>query len=263
MTKVIWLSDLHFSAQGRIQGYDTAVRLRAAVDFINEHHGDAACCVISGDLVDRGTSDDYAALARQLSAIQLPVYPLAGNHDTRAFLRQSVELPKTAMPDFVQYSVDLGSTLVLCLDSQKEGSDAGYFCEARSQWLTKALKAAGARQVLVFVHHPPLVLGLPMQDQDRMKGGDAFLDLLAASGASVHLCIGHVHRPISGHCKGVPFTTMRSVLYQAPPPQPAWDWSTFAPAQEAPDLGVISVSKDAVAIQYQSFCDAALGAQPQ
>ncbi len=262
MTKIAWLSDLHFSAKGRVQGYDTEARVQAAVAYVNAHHSDAASCVISGDLVDRGTADDYAHLMHYLSELEMPILPMVGNHDNRILMRQFFDLPKTADPNFVQYSVDLGSTLILCLDSQKEGTDAGVYCPARSAWLAQALETANGRPVLVFVHHAPLALGLPMQDLDRMEGGGAFLDLLAASGASVHLCVGHVHRPISGHCRGIPFTTMRSVLYQAPAPSPEWDWTSFAPAQEAPDLGVIAVSEDAVVVQYQTFCEASYGYEP-
>jgi hypothetical protein len=102
-------------------------------------------------------------------------------------------------------------------------------------------------------------LGLPMQDGARVREGAALLDLLAAHGGVRQLCLGHVHRPISGCVRGIPFTTMRSVLYQAPPPRPAWDWSSFRPAAEAPALGVVTVEGQDVAIQFDEVCRYEMG----
>ncbi|MEL7254253.1 MAG: phosphodiesterase [Pseudomonadota bacterium] len=258
MSKIIWLSDLHFSAKGRVQGYDTGARVDAAVQFLQDHHADAVACVITGDMVDRGTAADYAALRTHLEPLPMPVYPMAGNHDARADLRDTFPLPPSAMTDFVQYRVDLDGAVLLCLDTQKTGADAGEFCAARMAWLRTTLAATDG-PVLIFVHHPPMALGLPMQDLDRMEGGAAFLQVLRDHRDRIHLCAGHVHRPVSGTKDGVAFTTARSVTYQAPNPQPAWDWSDFRPAHEAPSLNVISVTQSGIIIQQQQFCDASLG----
>ena len=57
----------------------------------------------------------------------------------------------------------------------------------------------------------------------------------------------------------MPFATMRAVSYQAPAPQPAWTWEQFAPAAEAPNLGVITTAGADVNLQYLQFSDYALG----
>jgi 3',5'-cyclic AMP phosphodiesterase CpdA len=257
MIRIVWLSDLHFSVAGPVQGYDPEARLAAALDQVRRHHADAAACVISGDLVDRGTAQDYAALADRLSALPMPVLPLMGNHDDRGLLRAALTVPQPTLPGFVQYRVDLGEVVLLCLDTHVPGADHGALCAARSAWLLAELQRSPDQQALIFMHHPPLSLGLPMQDQDRMIGGDALLSALQSFRDRVHLCIGHVHRPISGTVQGIGFTTMRSVLYQAPPPRPEWIWAEFQPAQEAAAFGVIEASRRGVVIQfYQAGSDA-------
>ncbi|OED34396.1 hypothetical protein AB833_32160 [Chromatiales bacterium (ex Bugula neritina AB1)] len=50
---IIWLSDLHFSAQENVLNHNPQERLSAAIDFINENHSDSLFCLISGDLVKR------------------------------------------------------------------------------------------------------------------------------------------------------------------------------------------------------------------
>ena len=66
MSKIIWMSDLHFAADGLVAGVDPRARVRAAVDHINTHYRDAEICVISGDMVNRGTVKDYTALRLEL-----------------------------------------------------------------------------------------------------------------------------------------------------------------------------------------------------
>ena len=250
MHNLIWMSDLHFTAQGLVQGHDPRRRVDLAVTFVNAHYQDAQVCVISGDMVDRGTPEDYSALAERLAALNVAILPMVGNHDDREVFKATFPVPETCMQDFVQYSVATDDGLILCLDTLKVGSDAGELCADRLAWLEMQLTAAQDTPVYIFMHHPPLSLGLPMQDTDRLENGDAFLDLVTQFDAVKFMFIGHVHRPISGVVCGVPYCTMRSVLYQAPPPQPAWNWDTFKPANEAPNLGVVELNKGDVRVQY-------------
>ena len=253
MAKIIWLSDLHFVAQGHVQGHDPRVRLARAIGHVNTHHRDAAACVISGDLVDRGTPGDYAALHEQLTALKVPYLPMVGNHDDRALVRQVFDVPR-GVEGFIQYVVPTDDALLVCLDTHTPGADHGSFCADRLDWLTDQLAEAD-KPALIFMHHPPMALGLPMQDTDRLRDSAALLDLLQSHSRKVlQLCIGHVHRPITGTLRGLSYATMRSVLYQAPPPVPAWDWDSFEPAKENPGLGVLTLSDGVLRMQYEEFC---------
>lgn len=261
MTKLIWMSDLHFVAEGRVQDHDPRVRLRAAINHVNDHHRDAELCVISGDMVDRGTSVDYAAVNEILGRLNVPFYPMVGNHDNRKLFREHLPVPCNGSSEFIQYAVETENAVLLCLDTLESGSDAGTFCSARQDWLVEKLNRYNDRPIILFMHHHPAPLGLPMQDQDRMTDGPKFLSLISGRPNIHHMCIGHVHRPITGVVRGIPFTTMRSVLYQAPAPSPAWDWESFAPSQEAPNLGVILLDGQDLTIQFDQFCTHELGIQ--
>lgn len=254
MLKAIWMSDPHFTHVGDILGHDPRIRLQAAIDHINQHHHDARFCVISGDMVNRGSEADYDALSNLLDQLIVPVLPMVGNHDDRFIFRSKMPLPNLCMEDFIQFSVSTPGGWVLCLDTQKHGSDAGEFCAQRRAWLRRALKDAGSTPVYIFLHHPPMPLGLPMQDSENMENGEVFLDLLSEFECVKYLFIGHVHRAITGTIKGIPFSTMRSILYQAPPPRPDWNWGTFKPSEEAPGLGVLTVENEAVNLQFEQFC---------
>ncbi|MEM9348690.1 MAG: metallophosphoesterase [Pseudomonadota bacterium] len=254
MTKLIWLSDLHFDASDTVYGFDTESRLLAAIDYVNERYSNAAACIISGDLVDRGTRADYKKLSLLLAALKVPVLPLAGNHDDRVLLREHLSLPATAMTNFIQYHVDLEQFALLCLDSQRTGSDAGTICNDRGGWLEEQLASLKDRSVIIFMHHPPMELGLPMQDETCLENGAAFLRLISKHGNVRLLCCGHVHRPASGVVANMPFATLRSAMYQAPAPVPEWSWADFKPAPEAPQLGVLELRDYGVTVQYHDFC---------
>ena len=235
-------------------GHDPRVRLQSAIDYINSNYSDSSYCIISGDLVNHGTMDDYKALRSKLNKLEIPFLTMVGNHDDRSCLRCVLPLPDNCMEHFIQYSVSVGDCLIICLDTQKTGADEGEFCSERYTWLREVLENAKEKKVTIFMHHPPMELGLPMQDAIRMENGSAFLEFLSDFKCVSYLFIGHVHRLVSGTVNGIPFATMRSVLYQAQAPRPDWNWSTFKPAEEAPNLGVISSTDSAVCLQYLQFC---------
>ena len=255
MLNAVWMSDPHFTKEGDVLGHDPRVRLQAAIDHINANYSHASYCIISGDMVNRGTLDDYNVLKSKLANLRIPFLPMVGNHDDRSMFRSVVPLPESCMENFIQYSVAASGCLILCLDTQKAGSDAGEFCIERSAWLRRVLENAGNTRVYIFMHHPPMELGLPMQDTENMENGSEFLELVSKYSCVKYLFIGHVHRPITGAVCGIPFATMRSILYQAPAPKPEWDWDTFKPAEEAPNLGLISIDESTVRLQYLQFCE--------
>lgn len=234
--------------------HDPVLRLQSTIDHINTHHNDASFCMISGDMVNRETAEDYAALADYLKELRIPYYPMVGNHDDRELFRAHLPLPAATMKNFAQYTVNIDDSLIVALDTLKAGSSAGELCSIRMDWLQKAIQTSNALNIIIFMHHPPMPLGLPMQDIDKLDNGADFIDLIAGFSTIKYLCIGHVHRPITGSVRGIPFATMRSVLLQAPAPRPEWNWDTFTPAREAPGMGIVTVAGEDITIQYDQIC---------
>ena len=254
MTKIIWMTDPHFQTTGTIDGLNPRARLATAINHMNAHDGDAALAVISGDLVGDDIAGDYRAIADCLSKARVPVHPMVGNNDDRAGLRAELPLPADVMPDFIQYVLDIDGARLICLDTHKPGSHAGEFCAVRRDWLQQVLAAAHDTPAYIFMHHPPMALGLPAQDSIQLEDGAAFLDLIAQHPNVQHLFIGHVHRPTCGTVRGIPFATLGAVSFQAPAPQPAWDWADFTAAQEAPHYAVLHLNGGDVTLQFTQFC---------
>lgn len=253
--KLIWLTDIHFGVSAAtIHGIDPNVRLQLAIDEINQLHGDASFCVISGDLIDNPEEEDYLALKVVLDQLTVPVLPLIGNHDQRTGLLDAFRPPVEPGFPFVQYLVETAVGNLLCLDTHVENESRGLLCTDRLEWLERQLIAARDQPTYIFMHHPPIALHLGPLDELRLINGDQFVQILHEFPQVQHIFAGHVHRPISASIAHIHLSIMSSTLYQAPLPNPPWDWSTFTPAHEAPMYGIIHIEDGAAVVHYRQFC---------
>jgi len=259
MRKLIVLTDLHLRTDRKtIIGLDPLDRSRAVLGAALRDHGDAEALILMGDLTHSGRPEEYEALRELLDACPLPVIPMLGNHDARDVF-QSVfpKAPKTAQ-GHVQHIHDLPHHRIITLDSHHPSArphHAGTLCADRLHWLDTALTEAQNRKPLVFIHHPPMSVGLPGMDAIRLTNGSDLIRRLQGTGA--HLFCGHVHRTISGQIDGVPFTLFKSPCHQAPLDLIAAD-STLS-VDEPGAYGLLLLAKDGVIVHSE---DVGLGSQP-
>lgn len=253
--KIIWLTDPHILADGKtLLGHDTQLRLRTAVDYVTQYHADADCCVLSGDLTDHGDAESYRVVREILSSCPVKTFAIPGNHDNRAVMRQELAFPENLQAGFIQYAIVKDGQRIIFLDSLQENHAEGILCAQRLSWLDSELALHKELPTLVFCHHPPAKLHLPMMDQEHTQYGEKLLDRLCAAPNVKHLFFGHVHRPVSGSFRGLGFSALQSTAIQAPLPYPAWDWDSFSPAEEAPAIGIIHTSPESVVVHYHTFC---------
>jgi 3',5'-cyclic AMP phosphodiesterase CpdA len=232
---VAQLSDLHFVRPGQLHfGVDTAATTRAAVEHLNAMDPRPDAVVVTGDIADGGTLEQYEAARDVLDLLQSPYYVIPGNHDRRTAL-------KTAFGDhlsedsngFVQYAVAdhplqlerigrrpragivrlrrnkppcligdlacrLGLLRLVALDTLSEGEECGRLDASRLEWLDDTLAAQPDRLTLVFMHHPPFATGIKWMDEMGLQDR-AGLDAVLRRHPQVRLVVcGHVHRSISG-----------------------------------------------------------------
>jgi len=253
--KIIWMTDLHIVPEGKsLLGHDSAMRLRIAVNYVSKYHDDADFCVITGDLTDGGDAASYQLVDEILSGCKMPTLSIPGNHDDRTMMREQLSFPGNIDSEFIQYSVIKNGCRLVFVDSLQENNAEGYLCEKRLNWLESELSLNQELPTMVFCHHPPGKLFLPMQDQAQDDYGDKLLDILCTAPNVRHLFFGHVHRPVSGNFRGLNFTALQSTALQVPLPYPDWDWNSFDPAEEAPAIGIVYMSTDSVVVHSHAFC---------
>ena len=254
MTKFIQITDPHLVAPGEIlHGLDPHARLVACIDDILAHHRDAACCVITGDLAHRGEAAAYAALRRQLERLPFPCFPLLGNHDLRAPFAAAFPDALADGNGFVQGRFELAESTLLMLDTLDEGRNGGLYCEQRQAWLAGQIDRLGERPFCLFMHHPPFDIGIPCLDRIGLANPEPFVEIAARRRHLRHLFFGHVHRPVCGSWRGVPFSTMRGLNHQVP-----FDLHTVSPvpkSHEPPAYAVVFLQADQITVHFHDYLD--------
>lgn len=155
MLKFVHLSDLHLVSPGQeLHGLRPDERLIACVAHIAREQGDAAFCIVSGDLSHGGDAPAYAAVARILSCLPMPVHLMIGNHDDRDAFRQAFPSTPCDRHGFVQQAIDTPAGRLILLDTHEPGRAEGRLCQRRMEWLDETM-AASSGPLFLFMHHPP------------------------------------------------------------------------------------------------------------
>ena len=255
MHKLIHLTDPHLVSPGRkLYALDPLSRLSAAIDAINERHGDAEAVFLTGDLTHWGEPEAYAALKNQVERLVVPCHLVLGNHDVRAPFHQAFPAVPTDDEGFVQYVVGLPDVKALVLDTLVDGASYGRLCAARLGWIERTLQALRGEDLLLFMHHPPFGVGIPAMDKSRIRdGAERFAALLAAQGRVRHLFHGHLHRPLAGSWRGIPCSTVPATAHQVlldyEEPKRVYG------SHEPPAFGVVFWDAESLVVHQESYLD--------
>jgi 3',5'-cyclic AMP phosphodiesterase CpdA len=212
------ISDLHVVAKGkRLYGrVDTPAFLARAVAHLNALDPHPDFVWITGDLVDQGSTAEYAHLRDLLSALHIPWAVLPGNHDDRANLRSAFdrEVHPSQNGEFLQYVIEDYPLRLIALDTLIPGESGGRLCPARLQWLGDRLEERPDRPTVVAMHHPPFLTGLAEMDTINCDNSAALGAIVAEQPQIERIICGHVHRPMVIRWNGTVVTTAPATAHQ-------------------------------------------------
>lgn len=160
------------------------------------------CVIVTGDLVDHGRPDEYAALREVIGGFPLPLHLAIGNHDNR-------EQFVSALGAETRYTVEYPEVTLVVLDSNVPGTDGGKLGDDQLSWLDDALTRRPDVPAMVCLHHPPIPVGIPFLDEIRLADGEGLAEVIAAHRQVTRVLAGHLHRVVSAAFGG-------SVLSVAP-----------------------------------------------
>jgi 3',5'-cyclic-AMP phosphodiesterase len=205
MTVLAQLSDPHLRVgaddRGAARALETAVAavlgLRPAPDAV----------LVSGDLGERGEPGEYSRARELLAPLPMPVHVLAGNHDDAEALAAAFGSP-------ARYTVDVGDLALVGCDTTLPGRMEGTLDLG---WLEAELEATRGRPVVIAMHHPPLLTGMPVLDEIGLPAEDraALGELLARFPHVRRVVAGHVHRTAFAVLGGCGVVTAPSTNLQA------------------------------------------------
>jgi 3',5'-cyclic-AMP phosphodiesterase len=249
------LTDTHLVPSGRrLYALDPTARLDEAVRAINRDHVDLTFAIVMGDLAHWGEQGAYEALKHALASLTTPVILMMGNHDRREPFRAVFYQGDDDGNGFVHSARQLDHATIITLDTLGESRDghAGPLCAKRLSFLEDALRRASPdKPVLLFQHHPPLDIGLPRMDAFKLQQSEEEWTVFERTRRPDFMFFGHIHRPVSGVWRGVPFHIQRATNHQV-----AFDLTTVAhiPAtHESPDYSLVTLSSRDVVILQRSF----------
>ncbi|CAN7420171.1 phosphodiesterase [Trinickia sp. LjRoot230] len=260
------ISDLHVKRPGALayRRVDTGAALTRCIERLNALAPRPDAVVITGDLVDVGSVEEYQHLHARLASLELPFYLLVGNHDERNALRQV--FPEYAYlqqnAPFVQYTVDVGPLRLVALDSQTPGQSGGTLCEARLVWLEVQLEAARGMPVVIALHHPPFASGIGHMDRQGLDSGstERLAAIVRRFDNIERVICGHVHRPIFTRFAGTIASSAPSPAHQVEldlrenaPPAFRLEPPAFALHQFHPATGLVT---------HHAYIDASEGPYP-
>ena len=164
--------------------------------------------VISGDLADTPTSEEYQYLKRLLAPLKLPFAGIPGNHDSR-------ELMRAAFPS-AAYAFASGPLNQKDRNRRARSAAAGFKRTPASrmanstrptlQWLDEMLASSPDRPALLFLHHPPFKAGIWHMDRQNLLNADELAPIVRRHPRVQLIATGHVHRATLTMFAGVPTT---------------------------------------------------------
>jgi Icc protein len=211
---LVQLSDPHIGADWG--GPDPLARFAAAVESVGTLRPQPDAVLVSGDLADNATDEEYERLREVLARLDAPVHVVPGNHDERRALHRHFGVPGGA-GELVNYSVDLGPVRLVVLDTTLPGELQGAVDTERLAWLDDELAAEPTQPTLLAMHHPPISTGNPVWDELGLPAADrqALGEVVARHRQVRRAVCGHVHRVFTGEVGGCPALVAPSTYLQA------------------------------------------------
>jgi 3',5'-cyclic AMP phosphodiesterase CpdA len=198
------LSDLHVCDEW--EGVDPVGRVERVVEAVRSLPNPVDAVVVTGDLTDDGSEENYRRASQLLERIDAPLYVLPGNHDDRRNLREAFDLSGVG-DDPVNYSVEIGNLRLVVFDSIVPGPDPGEYGRH------------GDAPTILALHHPPLTTGIAGWDAINLTPADreAMAEVVTRHPQLRAIVGGHLHRTAAAALAGCAVFSAPSASLQARP----------------------------------------------
>lgn len=191
--KIIQITDTHLFADDTalMFGVPCNVTFNQTIKHIVENDfKNTDYIFLTGDISQDKSEKSYRIIAESLSALNIPVYWIPGNHDDSA-LAETV---------FSQYSnfkrqTHLSTTHwhFIFLDSTVENSNSGFLSQTELNLLKYELnRAPNDKKISIVMHHHPIPTQTPLIDKYILEDRADFFNIISGYFVSLIIC-GHVH----------------------------------------------------------------------
>ena len=187
--RLLQITDVHLRAVAgdTLLGVDTWHSVGAVLDqALAEHRPDAL--LVTGDVAHDPDPDLYARFHGWLQArFPGPTLVTPGNHDIAGNMGALLETESLKLPGWQ----------VLPLDSHVDDEPQALVSTKDFAALRAACNTSDNAHMLVATHHPPVEIGCPWLDRDRIQNGHELLEWMAEHGGIRAVVFGHAHQELN------------------------------------------------------------------
>jgi 3',5'-cyclic AMP phosphodiesterase CpdA len=183
----------------------SADALATAVDAVLALDPAPDAVLLTGDLTEHATGEEYERATELLAPLSMPIHLLVGNHDDADGLRDHLGAPGRA-GEPLQYALQLEQLRLIACDTTISGRNDGALGPERLSWLEAELERNRETPTVLAMHHAPVPIGVGVLDEIGLAEADrlALGELIAASPQVKRIVAGHVHRGAVGGLGGCP-----------------------------------------------------------
>ncbi|NND31131.1 MAG: metallophosphoesterase [Saprospiraceae bacterium] len=211
--QIAFITDLHTGLTKELP-FDVDVRQNflKIIEVLKTRHFDLL--VLGGDLcLHDGNAEIYTWQKRQLDSLGKPYYVIPGNHDNQILLGNVFSKLKLTGKNEIYYDLDFEQIALLFLDTGSKVTS-----DQQKSWLKTKLDLYQKKQILIFMHHPPALMGVPFMDREHALIDRAeILSLFLAHPNFLHVFSGHYHVERSLFIKNVAIHITPSLYIQIDP----------------------------------------------
>lgn len=207
------ISDTHIGQDRGDGGARARERTERVLRCLEELPGDLDAVILTGDVTDHGTPEEYTEAAKLLDGSRHAPLHCPGNHDSRGPYRAALLDADPADTSPVNRLVVLPGAVFAMCDSSIPGRGDGYLDDGTLAWLDSALAGAPHdRPAFVCFHHPPVPLHGQYVDPIRQFGEHRLAAVVEPHAHVAALLCGHSHTPAVTTFAGRPLVAAPGVV---------------------------------------------------
>lgn len=197
-----------------------AGNLVTCIEHINQLVPKPDLVLVTGDITHSGLPEEFEQAVQLLNNLQVPYFVIPGNHDDRVNLMDAFAGPScpcanfSQESEFINYVIDGFDVRFIALDSTVAGEPGGKICAKRAAWLNQCLSEQCDKATIIFMHHPPVKLGVRETDVDGFKGADMLANVIKKYSNIERILCGHIHLPAFVRWQGTVVSTAPSMGMQ-------------------------------------------------
>jgi len=235
--RILQITDCHLFADRReLRGIPTWPRLIAVLDEIRNRFSEFDCLVVTGDTAHDEIKETYTEFREALGELTDRVFLIPGNHDNRDAMVQVFPDRCRLADGHLTFQNRLGDWQLIGLDSHLPGEVAGRLGQAQINCLEESLSGTENRPVVLFVHHPPVLIHSHWVDEIGLEDGAELIRRVSRFSNVKLICSGHVHQESVTATGGPTVLTAPAVGPQFRPRMNVMQIDSLPPALRVIDL---------------------------